>query len=154
MRIFGPPHFPGTLARSLCVHRASFGSVGKVLQRVRCDFAARSAPATRFLTAKIAQLSLQKRHAARAKPSQNVCTIGRRAPRSFWQARRSLKTQSVRVLRAFGADKTFFDGRNRGIVAQFCCAARAKPLQNTCTIGRRAPRCFWQARRSLKIVDC
>ena len=92
---------------------------------------------------------LQKRRAARAKPLQKLCTIARRASRKFWQRQKSFAARSLRFWRAFGAGGAFLDGQNRAIFLQKRRAARAKPLQNTCKIARRAPRKFWQRRRSL-----
>ena len=55
-----------TFARSLGVRRAGFGSVGEVLKRGRCDFAARSAPGNAFFDGQNRAILLQNHRAARA----------------------------------------------------------------------------------------
>ena len=86
----------------------TFPCGGEVLKRVRCAFAARSAPGNAFFDGQNRAIALQNHRAARAKPLQNVCKIAWRAPRKFWQRRRSFEARSLRFCRAFGARKCVF----------------------------------------------
>ena len=102
------PNQRKTHARSAGVHRASVGTIGAVLKRIRVACCARSAPRKTFFDAQNRSIFAQLRCAARAKPAQNACALGRRASRECWNDRRSFETHSGRVLRAFVAEKNIF----------------------------------------------
>ena len=124
-----------TCARSLGVRQASFGSVGEVLKRARCGLDARSAPGNAFSDCRNRAILLQNNRAARAKPLQNVCRIARRAPRKFWQRRRSFEARSLRFCRAFGARKCAF---RRPKPRDFAAKITARRAQNHCKTCARS----------------
>ena len=101
---------------------------------------------------------LRKRRAARAKPLQNLRTIARRAPRKFWQRRKSFAARSLRFWRDLGAHSAPAARFCTAKIARLSCkndARRAPNHRKTCarSLGVRRTS-FGSVGEALKRVRC